>query len=524
MARTRALPFLWSVSFLGLLIGLCSARVEAADQSTSEFFAAVKQADRAAVRELLAKDPSISNVAESDGTTPLHVAAHDDDVQMAALLLDAGAKADVSNRYGATPLWLAARNGSAAMIELLVKAGATPNTSTVGELPLHAAARSGRPEAVESLLKAGATVDAVEAERGQTALMHAAAENYPTVVRVLLESGANARARTPGGWTAILFAARAGAHEIVRDLLKAGADVNDALQIPGAGGSRASRNPDGNGVDVLTMAIVNGYYDLATWLLDHGADSRADASGRTPLHALIQVHNWEGIGSSPRIVEEGDYLALIEALLARGADPNARMTRPWFTGQVTDIGQANAIGLIGSTPLWWAARDADVPALRLLLAAGADPLLGTTEQTTPLMVAAGVGHLDNQTPGTEPQALEAVKLLVDAGAKINEANVCQPKGKVVVPNYVTEGALGILCGWTPLHGAASRGRDSIAQYLVDHGANLHAKDIFGRTPLMIAQGHVVYFSVYKRDSTAALLAKLMGNAPEVSSQTVQSQR
>ena len=488
-----------------------------AERADVRLVTAVKQGDHAAVRALLKARVDV-NTPEADGTTALHWAVQQAEGQTVDLLIGAGAKVNAANRYSATPLRLAAINGSAEMLQKLLSAGADPHAMSVGEPVLHTAARSGRAEAVRVLLAAGADVNAKEVLRGQTALMAAAAEKYDAVAEVLLEAGADVHARSIGSWTAILFAARAGADDVIRLLLAAGANVGDSLTRPGAeGSSPPARNsgmdetPDGLGTTVLMMAIVNGHYDLSAFLLEQGADPNADTAGRTALHALVQIRNWEYPASTPRVEEAGDYLALMKALLAHGANPNARLTKAWFTGQVNHAGVANPIGLIGATPFWWAARAADVAAMRLLLAHGADPFLATTENTTPLMVAAGVGHLDNQTPGSEPDAVEAVKLIVGLGADINAANNCQPKGKVNV-GFTTRNNLGILCGWTPLHGAASRGRDSIVQFLVDQGAKLDATDIFGRTPLQLSQGHVVFFTMYQRESTARLLAKLMGSA------------
>jgi hypothetical protein len=179
--------------------------------------------------------------------------------------------------------------------------------------------------------------------------------------------------------------------------------------------------------------------------------------------------------------------------------------------------QTSAIGVTGSTPFWWAARGADLEAMRILLARGADPLSATTEKTSPLMVAAGVGYVDGQTPGSERDALEAVKMIVERGGVVTDANECDPGSLDDVTRSALAGEFrgkGYLCGWTPLHGAASRGANRVAQFLIDHGADLTAKEKFGRTPVQLAEGHVVWMSVYIRETTAKLLHKAMGDGAQ----------
>jgi ankyrin repeat protein len=146
----------------------------------------------------------------------------------------------------------------------------------------------------------------------------------------------------------------------------------------------------------------------------------------------------------------------------------------------------------GTTPLMRAARSGDAPVMRALLEKGADPKLATKEGNTALMFAAGVGYRDKFTRGTEAEALEALKVAVEAGLDLGQANTR---------------------GETALHGAANRGADSIVQFLVDHGAKLDTKTKQGFTPLDVAMGKNVLSQLpVPHDSTVALLRKL--GAPE----------
>ena len=106
---------------LGLLLG-----VTAANAATSEVADAAMRGDREAVRAALARKADV-NAPQVDGSTALHWAVERDDVELAELLLAAGARASARTREGVTPLQLAAINGSAGMLGRLIKSGADPN-------------------------------------------------------------------------------------------------------------------------------------------------------------------------------------------------------------------------------------------------------------------------------------------------------------------------------------------------------------------------------------------------------------
>jgi uncharacterized protein len=144
----------------------------------------------------------------------------------------------------------------------------------------------------------------------------------------------------------------------------------------------------------------------------------------------------------------------------------------------------------GTTPLMRAARSGDATAMRALLEKGADPKLTTKDGNTVLMLAAGVGYRDKFTRGTEAEALESLKVALEAGLGLNQANAR---------------------GETALHGAALRGADSIVQFLVDHGAKLDAKTKQGFTPLDVAMGKNSFAALpVPHDTTVDLIRKLGG--------------
>ena len=441
---------------------------------------AVKSADLPALRALLNQSIDV-NAAEADGTTALHWAVHRSDLAAADMLLRAGAKVNAANRYGVVPLTLACENGHAGVIERLLQAGADVNApGPDGETPLMVAARAGTADAVKVLLARGADVNAVERWRGQTALMWAAAEYNTAVTRVLLEAGANVRARSAAGFTPLLFATRGGHIEASEALIRAGADVNEQL-------------PDGT--SPLVVAVTNAHYELAAKLAALGADPNSASQGWTALHQIIWTRRPNRGFANPGPPPTGtmDALTLVRELVARGANLNARETKE------PKDGYRNLLNRSGATPFLLAAKSADLELMRALLANGADPTITTDDHTTALMAAAGVGiWAVGESPGTNDEALEAVKLLVDRGAEVNAVN-----------DY----------GYTALHGAAHRGANGIVQFLVSRGARLDVRLTKaggggvgwqkGWTPLMIAEG-LFYANSFKRfPETAVLIRKLM---------------
>ena len=155
---------------------------------------------------------STSNAPQPDGATPLHWAAYHDDLETAALLLEAGASAEVaSTTLGVTPLYLACENGNAALVRALLAAGADARAALPsGETALMTAARTGSADAVAALVAHGADVNARESLEGQTALMWAVAQRHAGVVAVLIGAGADVQARSRVRPAVISRSARTG--------------------------------------------------------------------------------------------------------------------------------------------------------------------------------------------------------------------------------------------------------------------------------------------------------------------------
>ncbi len=435
---------------------------------------AARSGDAAAVRGLLAKKANV-NAAAPDGTTALHWAVQRDDASMVEALLKAGAKVDAVTRHGVTPLQLAATNGSATVITRLLDAGANPNSALPdGETALMMASRTGAVDAVRVLLDRGAEFRRKHSAKGQTALMWAAAENNAGVVKLLVERGADVKERSTGGaFSPYLFAVRGGHIGAATALLDAGVPVDEAL-------------PDGT--TALLLATINAHYELASILLDRGANPNADGQGWTALHQIAWSRRHNAGFNLPGPVATGgvDSLDLVRKLVAKGAQVNARQKR-----EPRD-GNRNLLNRLGSTPFLLAAKSADVPLMRVLLECGADPRITTNNGTTALMAAAGVGiWAPGENPGSHEEALAAVKLVFESGG--NDVNAIDKEGE------------------TALHGAVYRGGAiPVMQYLIDKGAQLDVVNKKGWTPLTAADGVEYTPAVLKRyPEAAALLRKTL---------------
>jgi ankyrin repeat protein len=490
---------------------------------------AAKGGDAKTVRALLAEHLPVT-AGEADGTTALHYAVRNDNLEMADLLIANGAQVNAATRYNITPLSLACDHGNAPMIERLLKAGADPNgTSEEGQTALMSSALAGKVDAIKVLLTHGAKVNVAEPVRGQTALMWGASEGNTAAVETLIEFGADVKAKSKSGFTPLLFAVRNGHKETVQMLLDHGANANDAA-------------PDGT--SGLNVAVVNACFEVAAVLLDHGADPNAPDARGSALHTLAWLRkpgsdggNGLGTRSYPPPLQIGNMsaLELAKALLEHGANPNARITlKERAYGRE---GQSRNPALIhlgrhlltfsGATPFYLAARNGDAPYMRLLADHDADPKMPNVLGITPLMVASGLDYWEGESAGpftgvTEPERLEAVKLAIDLGNDINTAaNFGDYKMEgdpayllLYYPLNMNELAAKVpgdprWNGCTALHAAVVSGQASIVQYLVDHGAKLEARTRSGWTPLMLAGG--VFFANAKKEFPAAaeILKKAM---------------
>ena len=532
-----------------------------------QLISAAKRQDWDVVRTLLNSHADV-NTTSPDGATALAWASHWDNVELASLLIESGANPDLANDYGITPLILAIKNHSNAMVRILLEGGADANIEQWNGLtPLMDAAKSGDLELVNALLEQGADVNVQEPRRGQSALMWSISFGHPDIAKVLVEHGADVQASThmlkdgkynpmvlegyagnvsgteKGGYTPLMFAARAGDMTSSRLLLSRGADINSASEEDSS---------------ALVIATAQGHQDLAMYLLKEGADPNIpDANGMTALHYALRdgikvIHgynidfstrvcgyaldtrckSYNSISDEDRRLLEdpsldtnlGLYIVqpkedpsdvlygnnmheLAEALLAAGANPDAKMKYPPARLRMSKLPYFN---LSGATPFFLATAAADLDAMTLLLEYGVNPVAKTEindaafhKQTqtyaddnqylgnaTTLLVAAGLGRRDDFTPEEEQKALEAVKKLVSMGADVNEVTAT---------------------GWTAVHAATFLGANDIVRFLAENGAKLNVKNGCGQSPVILALAINVKGMIERtvpHVSTAELLVKL----------------
>ncbi|MSO62322.1 MAG: ankyrin repeat domain-containing protein [Acidobacteria bacterium] len=547
----------------GLMIVGLSALLSAAATADAPVAEAAARGDKVAVRALL-KSAADVNAAQGDGMTALHWAAMSGDLELAQMLVFAGANVRATTRLGAyTPLFLASQQGHAPVIDALLKAGSDVKAGTPnGTSPLMVAAAAGKVDAVKALVDAGADVNGKDGVRAQTPVMYAAASNRADVITLLASRGADLKAtskvsdlanlsreglgfggnpqvpgapprpevaagggrRAPmpgvdrnyqlnelinahGGLTPLLFAVRQGYLESSSVLLKSGADVN----LVSAGDQTSP----------LLMAVINGHFDLAQQLLDQGADPNlASVNGATPLYGVLNVE-WapKALYPQPRahMQQKIGYLELMKNLIDKGADVNARLKmKVWYSGYSFDL---SGVDEIGASVFWRAAYASDVAAMRMLVAAGADANVPTIKPAGRPRFGDAIEREVKDTSGLAPVPIggpSVTPLHATTGVGYGEGFAANshrfaPTGMLAAVKYLVE-ELGADVnaadhdGNTALHHAAARGDNEMILYLVSKGANVMAVDREGKTTVDMANGAVQRVQPYPE--TIALLEKL----------------
>jgi ankyrin repeat protein len=420
------------------LVAMASVLVAGAGKS--EIADAAQRGDRAAVQKLILQKVDV-NAPQVDGATALHWAVYRQDLELADLLIRAGANVKAANRTAMTPLAMASLYGNAPLIDRLIKAGAdAKQKGPNGETMLMFAARNGNPQAVQVLLEAGVEVNARETIRGTTALMWAIEQKHPEAVKVLLAGGADHSAKSGGaGLPRNYMANRVNlrAVELAQDRRRRAAaagitydeqlviDQKSGREVGGQRGLAQALGPDGQ-----PLAQQPGRQG--------GAGAAAPAPAQTPAPAAAapaEAAGRQGAAGRGRGGNAGNAGA---AGRAGGAGGGAQQAPDPDDDDDNEVVIAGLVGSGGGglTPLVFAAREGDLESARLLVNAGA-PINQVTEYSwTPLLTA-----VNNRN-------YLLAKYLLEKGADPNIAN----KG-----------------GWTPLYLATDNRNIEGGDYPVPKG-------------------------------------------------------
>ena len=424
---------------------------------------------------------------DNDNATPLHLASYHGRDEIAKLLLDHGANAQVKDNKGRSPLhevspgihlykWYYLGGGQYLPGNRVYPAQNAFNVALL-------------------LLDRNADVNALDNDY-TTPLHLASSHGILEVARLLLERGATANVKNVHGQTPLHLVSQCAdlCHEnseVARLFLEIGMDVNvrdNCLGTP------------------LHFACSHGNLETAQVLLDHGAEPNAqNADGQTPLHRVSQDSH----------IDEPDDPRVAQLMLERGANVNALdqdhetplhlalYKSNTKTVQVLlgdhDI-NVNVENVRGQTPLHLASllvftdqgSKPDGPeVVQLLLGLGANVNARDKDLASPL-------HLASSRASS--LASHVALVLLDNGADVNAVNIHGQNSLHILlqePNALNlgEGLARLLLDrgvdvhgrdkdeTTPLHLACYNARVGIAMMLLDHGAQVKAEDIRGQTPL-----------------------------------------
>jgi len=536
---------------------------------------AANRGDSSLAVVLLRAKAQLTATTRVGGYTPLHVASQSGATGVVRALLAAKADVRAVTSNGVSSLHLAAVAGVPGTITALIAAGGDVNAKepSWGQTPLMTAAARGRADAVRALLKAGAEPsvtaktmdimasaaqdrqakakrDAVLAQlreaQGQTknanwmpspsqvqaavkasrevevqaattaAIAGAAAATATEEARLAAQGGRGLDDDNPGynqllgpqgGHTALLLAVREGQVAAVEALLDGGANIDQVSQ--------------GDHTSPLLMASINGHYDIVMLLLERGGNPNlASDAGAAPLYAVLNKE-WAPMTRTPQpsfqLQQKATCLEVIAALLKAKADPNARLAHSlWYTTYNRDnLG----VDFTGATPFFRAAHATDLAAMKLLLAAGADPMIATIKPKPRSRRGATAVAAREDPSGLAPIPEGGVGVFaVHAASGVGygqsfAANEHKhtPDGWMPALRYLVEELkfdvnARDFNGYTPLHHAAARGDNVMIEYLISKGADVMAVARSGQTTVDMANGPVQRISPYL--DTIALLEKL----------------
>ncbi|KAL6094542.1 ank3 [Pungitius sinensis] len=410
------------------------------------------------------------NRTTESGFTPLHIAAHYGNINVATLLLNRGAAVDFKARNDITPLHVASKRGNGNMVRLLLERGAKIDARTKdGLTPLHCGARSGHEQVLEMLLDRGAPILS-KTKNGLSPLHMATQGDHLNCVQLLLHHEVPVDDVTNDYLTALHVAAHCGHYKVAKVIVDKKANPNAKAL---------------NGFTPLHIACKKNRVKVMELLLKHGASIQAvTESGLTPIHVAAFmghdniVHQLINHGASPNTSNVRGETALHMA--ARAGQSNV------VRYLIQNGARVDAMAKDDQTPLHISSRLGKQDIVQQLLASGAFPDATTNSGYTPLHLAAREGHRD------------VASTLLDQGATLGiitkkgftPLHVAAKYGKIEVANLLLQksapsDAAG-KSGLTPLHVAAHYDNQKVALLLLNQGASPHAAAKNGYTPLHIA--------------------------------------
>ncbi|XP_031676085.1 ankyrin-3 isoform X8 [Oncorhynchus kisutch] len=410
------------------------------------------------------------NRTTESGFTPLHIAAHYGNINVATLLLNRGAAVDFKARNDITPLHVASKRGNGNMVKVLLERGGTIDARTKdGLTPLHCGARSGHEQVLEMLLDRGAPILS-KTKNGLSPLHMATQGDHLNCVQLLLHHEVPVDDVTNDYLTALHVAAHCGHYKVAKVIVDKKANPNAKAL---------------NGFTPLHIACKKNRIKVMELLLKHGASIQAvTESGLTPIHVAAFM------GHDNIVTQLTNHGASPNTTNVRGETALHMAARAGQAGVVKYLVQSGARVEVkakdNQTPLHISSRLGKPDIVLYLLQNGACPDATTTSGYTPLHLAAKEGHRDVSS------------VLLDQGASpdittkkgFTPLHVAAKYGKMEVANLLLQrhtapDAAG-KSGLTPLHVAAHYDNQKVALLLLDQGASPHAAAKNGYTPLHIA--------------------------------------
>lgn len=442
------------------------------DDTLQPLHIAAKSGLAEAVKLLISKDAPLNAVTSSEKTA-LHFAVEEGHVDCIHELLVGDANVNLKADDVGAPLNVAATRGSLEIAKLLLEAGAEIDSDDGNNTPLHLAARYGHTSIVKLLLDDDADMDSLN-YYNQTALHLAISNGNFGTVKVLLAHGAHLNSASDDSYTPVVEAAKRGDLRTLRALI----DAQGELLSPGQ-------------YDLgFQEAAAGGHEDVMKELIYLGASPDGESgAGTTPLHSAVKSGNIRVVqllldaGANVDSVEmEKERTPLLDAaasghpdivtlLLAKNADAtfmdtqNSTFLHCAVHGDnldVLNLALTNNAGILeadedGLIPLHVAAEGGFVTVARRLLnfERASDQVKAlTSRDRTPLHLAAKSGSLDT------------VKLLLANNAEVETSDAT---------------------GYTALHLATKKEHLELVKFFVEERrANVNKTDNKGRTPLFIA--------------------------------------